>query len=380
MTRIIKSSKYNLISVTNLLLFLLIVPKFNLIDIPGYHQGIRTENIISGVLLLIILFHSKNFKINDNSKFIFFCGIIFISYLVGVSNNIDIHIATLFRIFEYIVLVFFFSTFELDYKKIISFLKLVIILNVIASLLQYFDIIGYFSSRGYYEANYGLWRAAGIFSGSWESSFISSVLYFITYHHDRKKINIYFFLTLVTLFLAGTRGVMISFFLSIIFLYHGKFKINVFYITITLLSLCVFFIVSSKYFQLDLFLLAESWLRLVFLNENMFSDFNTVKDQYYSWTYRMHEWANHADMFNKNIFTNLFGTGYTSIYYESFILRILFANGIIGLVVIIFFILRLKFYMIIFLIITGLSLDFVASYKMFIALFLYLKCLKFIEK
>jgi hypothetical protein len=380
MTFIRNSSKYNIFSVTNLLLFLLIVPKFNLINISGFHQGIRAENLVSVVLLFIILLNQKKFKINDDLKFYLFCGVIFISYLVGVANNLPVHIATLFRIFEYIIFVLFFSNFELDYKKIIFFIKFLIVLNLIISFLQYYEIIGFLSSRGYFEPNYQLWRAAGTFSGSWELSFISSVFYFLIYNQECKKFDIYFFFTLMTLYLAGTRGIMISFFLSTIFLYLGKFKIKIFYLILVFLSLYSFYIFTNKYFQFDLFLLAESVLRLVFFNQNIFEDFSNIDVQYYSWAYRMEAWAYHANLFNKNIFTNLFGTGYLSIYYESFLFRILFANGIIGLIILCIFLLRLKLYMIIFLLLAGLSLDFIASFKMFIILFIYIKNLKFLEK
>ena len=372
--------KHNIFSITNLLLFLLIVPKFNLINISNSWQGIRVENLISAVLLLTILFNPKNFKINDNLKFYLFCAIIFISYLVGITNNLHVHVATLFRTFEYIIFVLFFSNFKLDYKKIISFFKILIILNLIICLLQYFNIIGFISSRGYFEPNYDLWRAAGLFSGSWELSFISSVLCFLIYHSEGKKFDIYFFCTLIILYLAGTRGVMISFFLSIIFLYFGKIKINIFYLIVVFLFFYGFFIFTNKYFQFDLLLLSESLLRLIFLNQNIFEDYGSRGVQYYSWAIRMEAWARYADLFNTNIFTNLFGTGYLSIYYEAFIFRILFANGVIGLVILCIFFLRLKLYMIIFLLLASLSLDFIASFKMFIILFIYIEYLKFLEK
>jgi len=356
------------------------VPKFNLINISNSWQGIRVENLISAVLLLTILFNPKNFKINDNLKFYLFCAIIFISYLVGITNNLHVHVATLFRTFEYIIFVLFFSNFKLDYKKIISFFKILIILNLIICLLQYFNIIGFISSRGYFEPDYDLWRAAGLFSGSWELSFISSVLCFLIYHSEGKKFDIYFFCTLIILYLAGTRGVMISFFLSIIFLYFGKIKINIFYLIVVFLFFYGFFIFTNKYFQFDLLLLSESLLRLIFLNQNIFEDYGSRGVQYYSWAIRMEAWARYADLFNTNIFTNLFGTGYLSIYYEAFIFRILFANGVIGLVILCIFFLRLKLYMIIFLLLASLSLDFIASFKMFIILFIYIEYLKFLEK
>jgi hypothetical protein len=173
---------------------------------------------------------------------------------------------------------------------------------------------------------------------------------------------------------------MISFFLSIIFLYFGKIKINIFYLIVVFLFFYGFFIFTNKYFQFDLLLLSESLLRLIFLNQNIFEDYGSRGVQYYSWAIRMEAWARYADLFNTNIFTNLFGTGYLSIYYEAFIFRILFANGVIGLVILCIFFLRLKLYMIIFLLLASLSLDFIASFKMFIILFIYIKYLKFLEK
>ena len=374
------SSKYKLFSITDLILFLLVTPKINLIDIGNFHQGIRVENLISIVLFLLVLFNPKNFKINDDSKFYLFCAIIFLSYSVGIGNDVPIIFITIIRIFEYIIFVIFFSNFKLDYKKIIIFSKFLIIINLIVALLQYHEILGFLSSIGYYEPDYNLWKAAGIFSGSWELSFITSILYFLIYHYDKKKINIYLFLTLIILYLANTRGVMIPFFVSIIFLYLGKFRFNLSYLVILPLAIYGFYFFVLEYLGVDFLLLIESLIRLIFLNQNMFSDFGAIEPQYYSWAYRLIDWAMHANTFNLNILTNLFGTGYTSIYYESFIFRILFANGIIGLAILCIFALRMKLYIIIFLLTSGFSLDFVVSFKMFIVLFLYFKCLKILEK
>ena len=112
----------------------------------------------------------------------------------------------------------------------------------------------------------------------------------------------------------------------------------------------------------------------------MLQDLKTLPNEYYSWAYRLIAWSESANSFNTNIFTNLFGTGYTSIYYESFIIRILFANGFIGILILFILSLRIKFYMIFFLLLSGFSLDYIASFKMFIILFLYFKCMKFLEK
>ena len=212
------STQYKIISATNVIFLLLIIPKLNLIGISGYWQGIRVENFISVILITLIIFNPKNFKINDELKFYTFCSFIFLSYSVGVINGIPNNLFVLIRIFEYIAYVIFFSNSELDYRKIILFFKFLIIINFIFCLLQYFDLVGFISSKGYHEASYDKWKASGIYSGPWEVSFITSIVYFMIYHNDKKKINIYFFLTLIIICLANTRGVMIPFFLSITYL------------------------------------------------------------------------------------------------------------------------------------------------------------------
>ena len=142
----------------------------------------------------------------------------------------------------------------------------------------------------------------------------------------------------------------------------------------------VFLFLLISFLNLGLFLLTESLLRLIFLNQNILEDYGSRGDQYYTVTHEYVHVVQAANLFNKNIITNLFGSGYTSIYYESLIFRILFANGVIGLIILCIFFLRLKLYMIIFLLLASLSLDFIASFKMFIILFIYIKYLKFLEK
>ena len=73
----------------------------------------------------------------------------------------------------------------------------------------------------------------------------------------------------------------------------------------------------------------------------------------------------------QNVFTLLFGVGYMGIYYESFIFRILFGNGILGLLMLLFFVYKINFSLLIFLLISGITLDFIASFKIFLILYLF---------
>ena len=163
---------------------------------------------------------------------------------------------------------------------------------------------------------------------------------------------------------------------SVLFLYIGNFKFRLIHAIIipTIISGLYFFI--TKYFGISFITLANSLIKLVFFSENILQIDENLDAVYYSWAYRIENWVIFANIFNTNLFTVIFGSGYTSIYYESIFARILFANGIIGLVILCILSLRIKFYMIIFLLLSGLTIDFVASFKMFIILFLYFQCLK----
>ena len=173
---------------------------------------------------------------------------------------------------------------------------------------------------------------------------------------------------------------MVPFVVSILFLYLNNFRISIFNLFLLPLILYLIYFLTLKYLGLDIFILLNSLIKLIFFNENLFISFSNLDREYYSWAYRLRDWSAYTNYFNKNFLTFLFGPGYTAIYYESFVLRILLANGIFGFAILSILILRTKLYMIIFLLITGLSLDFVVSFKMFIILFIYFSYLRYSEK
>lgn len=382
-------NQIKIFTASNLILFLLTMPKIDIFNIDGYHQGIRIENIFSLLMFLIILFNLRYFKVEKEINFYFICTFIFFSYLIGYINGLNIEFFSIIRLIEYIVFVIFFSNFILNYEKIFSFFKILLVINLIVSILQSQDIVGIISSIGYIEPDFSMWRVAGVFSGSWELSFISSVSYFLIYQKEKKKLNIYLIIVLIILYLAGNRGIYIAFFSSILFLYFEKFNLNslnlknfkslsIFLILITLIIFASYYFIL-EFLKLDIFLLLKSLIRLIFFNELMFTIGHDLEPQYYSWTYRLLDWQNHAAGFNKNLITNLFGVGYTAIYYDSFFIRILFGNGLIGFLILCLLSFKINFYMIIFLSLSSLSLDFVASFKMFIILFLYFRCRNYLN-
>tara|TARA_Y100000996_G_C22543009_1_gene650703 strand:- start:466 stop:1659 length:1194 start_codon:yes stop_codon:yes gene_type:complete len=387
-------NSFNKVTPFTLLLIplLIVIPKVNLISIPGFWQGIRLEDIITFLILIYMILNSKNYalKLDDpNTKFFLFISYVLASYLVGYLSGISygyIDIITIVRIIEYSTIILFFSnvSFTSNHnKKIIIFLKVLIVINFLVSIGQYFEIVGYYSSRGYHEPDFDYWRAFGILSGSWELSFVTSISYFLIYLETRKKFNIYLILSLIIIFLAGTRGIQYPFILTIVILYFPeliKIQSKLKFIIYTFIFVLIFYFM---YFvqNINIFFLVKSLFDLMFYGYVPdFSDLSKSEVVYYSWVYRLKDWLNYYQLMNTNLFTFLFGTGFSSIYYESFIFRILFGTGLVGFFLLILLCFRLNIFIIFFLFITGITLDFTSSFKQFIILYFFFQYMRSYNK
>ncbi len=371
---------------------LIVIPKVNLILIPGFWQGIRLEDIITFLILIYMILNSKNYtlKLNDpNAKFFLFVAYVFVSYLVGYLSGISygyIDIITIVRIIEYSTIILFFSNVSFtgdDNKKIILFLKILLIINFLVSLGQYFEVVGYYSSRGYHEPDFDYWRVFGILSGSWELSFVTSISYFIIYLETKKKFNAYLIISLIILFLAGTRGIQFPFILTVIIMYFPqliKIQTKLKFIIYCLIFISIFYFM---YFvqNINVFFLINSLIDLMIYGYVIdFSDLSKSEIVYYSWVHRLKDWLGYYQLMNTNLFTFLFGTGFSSIYYESFIFRILFGTGLVGFFLLILLCFRFNIFIIIFLFITGITLDFTSSFKQFIILYFFFQYMRSYNK
>ena len=372
-----KSSSFSII----LIPFLLVIPKVNLISIPGFWQGIRLEDIVTLLMLVFMILNSSKYTLkfnHPNTKFFVFIAYVFLSYLIGYLSGISfgyIDLITIARVIEYSTIVLYFSNVNFNKdnnKKIILFLKILIIINFLVSIGQYFELVGYYSSRGYHEPNFDYWRVFGILSGSWELSFVTSISYFVIYLETKKKINVYLILTLIILFLAGTRGIQFPFILTIVILYFPeliKIQTKLKFIIYTFIFVSIFYFM---YFvqDINIFFLLKSLIDLMFYGYVPdFSDLSKSEVVYYSWVHRLKDWLIYYELMNTNLITFLFGTGFSSIYYESFNFRILFGTGLFGFLLLILLTFRINVFIIIFLFITGITLDFTSSFKQFIILY-----------
>ena len=89
-----------------------------------------------------------------------------------------------------------------------------------------------------------------------------------------------------------------------------------------------------------------------------------TSQQYTSLNYRLQHWNHARENFLINGPTIIFGSGAEFIYYDSLIFRILFTTGVIGTIFFIILMIKIPFYLIVFFLLSGLTIDFVASYKL----------------
>ena len=94
---------------------------------------------------------------------------------------------------------------------------------------------------------------------------------------------------------------------------------------------------------------------------------------------RIEHWLIFYKQFLTNPFTIIFGTGSTFMYYESTIFRILFGTGIFGLLFVIYAIRKIPLHILILFLISGLSLDLLLSFKIFLSMLLYFYIQKKVE-
>ena len=377
----------------------LFLPKINLFEIPGYTQGIRFENCLS-FLMLITLIVTKNLTLYDKdvknlSPFFYFIIITIISCYVGLVNGLSIQIIFIIRLFEYLAFYILLFKSEINLKIIENLIKYFLIVCLVGIALQYFKLMGTFTSSGYHPDYFALYTA--FTSGSWELSFMTCLSFFTLLSlckNDKKKLIIYFICSLIIISFAKTRGVGIAFIFSILVYLYAKdrlINLKIFFCAILIL-ITVFSILEFTTSDLNYTSVKSNFGDTSFVRANLFSNIMSldikyiyllfknffihgdvastgeVPFEYLSLQVRLIWWNHARDDFLLNSFTILFGSGPKFIYYESFIFRVIFTFGLIGTLIILYIaIRRVPLYLLSFYSISGLTTDFIASYKLAIA-------------
>ena len=367
-------------SIEFLILFILLVfPKINLIKIVySSHQGLRIEEFAIFFIGLFLIYNRK-FEIKKNDlgyNFYLFFLFFLISSILGTIYYDQVFLVIL-RYVEYLVILIFFNRYNPDTQIVLKVIKSFLILNLIFTLLQYFHLFGEFSSLGYQSPeNFDNDRPNGLTGGPWELANMSAILFFAILLFEKDKSiskNIYLIICIFLIIFSISRTVYIAFAISFLFYFYDRVVSKKKFIAVVLSFIVLSIIIFLNF-------------NFIKINQDYFKVFGMVIDllvhkevyplKYYDpklWSIaaRLQHWFFLYEAFLTNNMTILFGSGGIFPYYESTILRILFCTGLVGFFVVLYMIRKMPLYMLIFFIISGITLDLFLSLKIFIATLFY---------
>ena len=181
-----------------IVLVVLILPKFNIISIPGSRTGIRLEDVLLGIYFVILIrdIYKKKFVFNKILKKIFHLFLVFISISIisaiinSIRGNVSLVLSLInvFRRFEYFL--FIFIGYELYNEKngknsLFRIINFSLVFHIIYMFLEYFGIIG---DIGYLIGRPDNDRIYTTFSGPYEfSAFFSMMTCFNFYRLIKTK-------------------------------------------------------------------------------------------------------------------------------------------------------------------------------------------------
>ena len=361
---------------------LVFLPKIDLVSIPGYHQGIRIEDLIFLFFAIYFCIHFKLGFIQHNYQFrpiVIFITYVLFGNFVGHLSGLTIIPFVLLRFIEYIALIFLLNHLNVKglFLKRLSFIYLLI--NFLVVLLQHNDVVGSFSSFGYLPPDH--WfnaRAYGILGGSWELGVVASLSFFIFLKYEKNKFNIFvtLFMTTTLVILAEGRGNFIAFIFTIIFIYLSNYRLQ----RVTGLLICgaILTIISKIYFpdwsssamitDYDIDFKPGKIIDLL-KNFILYNEMPTRSEIMYSnpkllsFLFRLQYWSGMYQEYKTNMFTQMFGTGATEIYTDSLLIRLWFTTGWVGIILAIFLGRNMKVYQLIFFVLSGITLDIFMSFK-----------------
>ena len=345
------------------LMLCILMPKLELFSIPGYHQGIRYDDLFLLIGIIYILLQKKIFiQIFPGGRdyFIFF-GLIFLNALFSSFMYGPVSILIALRWIEYTIffMLLFYSSFS--HKKIRYFIIFYIIVNLGATILQYYGYMGGIYSHGYITNVES--RISGITGGSWELPAILSL--FIVPIIADKSFNVFYRFVIISLatipvYLSGTRTGMIVYFMSV-------FLSVVIYYRLRILNLIMVGL-------LGILFVGQSRMEFV-MRDNPEVPLS-MNNRIGFWTDKFIEMDYIDYIFGK-------GLGYSGVVLDGMFARTFMDFGVLGLVLYFIYYYRLfRSYKIIgvIAILYSVSLDFFSSSKIMFSIYLSMHYLSMIEK
>ena len=337
------------------ILAIMFLPKINLITISGTTTGIRIDDFLIAISIIMYIIKKKNSneKLLHNNKFmrIFWIYIIVCvaSTILGYAKgyiSILLGIIYCMRKIEYFLLFFIGYDYSISAKNMIRLFDFSVIFNFIIVLLQKFKILGSFSQVSVGTIMEG--RYSSVFTGSYElTAFLLLLLPFFYSKYDKSNKNVLMIILIFTILLLSesrTSVVLFGIVMLIIFLKEKKkTKLTILSIYSIIAFALLYLIISNNEISFlprmeDLnFENIKNSISYSWNNRSIYNYINNYKLlQYYnigdlSFNIRIKNWMSLIDGFLKN---PIFGMGMSIVKNASDggYIRLLAETGLAGLI------------------------------------------------
>ena len=376
------NDKYKRYSEYFLLSILILIPKIDLISFPHIWQGIRLEDLVVLYLAFILIYYNK---VAINKKDVGFNFILFFFIYMASSIIASVYFkqqwVILIRYIEYIVIIIYFNRNLINTKTIFKILRIYLLLNLIMVVLQNASLVGEFSSIGY-ESPFNKTddRPTGLTGGPWELANCSAIIFFCLLIDEKQSKHSKIFYSLIALFLIAithSRTVILAMSIVLLFYIVQKHITKKQLLPMIILISIVTFISYFYFFQNinSIYSQIPGIFMEVLINQEEVSEVD-LDGKLWSMVYRINFWLHYYKLYTTDLITLIFGIGVYGMYMESALLRILFGSGIMGLIFVIYSVRRVPLYMLLYLFISGLTLDLMLSFKIFFTIFIYFYLIK----
>ena len=369
-----ESANNNLKKFSKIIFFLLLFsPKFSIINLEGYSQGIRFDDFLILVVFIFIIILNKNKSVLSTNieplKVVVILLYIFSVSLLGSFLGVSQEWIVFVRLIEYLVFIYFLDTINLNLDFIKNCLVIFIITNTLISIPQHFLLVGGFASFGYLPAGHGwLERPYGLLGGPWELGASVSLSIFALRYLSCSKILLFFLNILVVtcLYLSDTRSNTFAYLICTIYIYRNIiFKPKILIILVLSVTIFYYYLWSDRYNAIGkLFYLIAQYTNGEIELIDVLNFETSIRN-------RLSVWIENFDIWKDNLYFILFGIGWHSLYMESFLLRLIFSFGLLGSALFFLLFRKVNKEIIIFTFISGLTLDLFLSFKIFLMYSIY---------
>lgn len=355
------SSTRNILS--HVFIFLLFLPKINIITISNESAGLRLDDIV--LLICFLLFFGlkafQRFKFNalERSYFAFFAIALFsnVVNIIFFSRSNPLYSLRLLEyfIFYYFGLYFFLNNSRMSADKV---LNAYLYFNFFIMALQALGLIGGLTTEyGYLRdlAQGGdTLRAVGLTGGPWEISAIINIIFahkIFSKKYSTIQLLLLFFTCSLFISLTGSRVSLLTNFIILIFYYYkNSLSKTRFVLKLTFIALgCLLLLsIGNPVVERSKDLLSENNLTILseyYQNINVdetfkgFEEDKRVDDTDLSWLMRANKWAYATKYWLQNAsnITLGVGPGTWGPALDGGWLRILTENGLVGLICFLWF-------------------------------------------